>query len=64
MKSRTIQFVTKYVLNTNTHFTNYDKSELTAIRKMKKIPLVGFVDDKRICNPMGRISVGVNSARS
>ena len=43
---------------------NYSSSELTAIKKLNKVPLIGPLEKKRICNAMQRISKAVNSARS
>ena len=43
---------------------NYSSSELTAIKKLNRVPLLGTLDEKRICNAMQRISKAVNSARS
>ena len=43
---------------------NYSSSELTAIKKLNKVPLIGPLEEKRICNAMQRISKAVNSARS
>ena len=42
----------------------YLSSELTAIKKLSKVPLIGPVNEKRVCSAMNRISKGINSAGS
>ena len=42
----------------------YSSSELTATKKLNKVPMIGPLDERRICNAMHRVSKGINSARS
>ena len=42
----------------------YASSELTAIRKLNRVPLLGFLNEKRICSAMQKISKAVNTSRS
>ena len=39
-------------------------SELTAIKKLNRVPLLGTLNEKRICSAMQRISKAVNTTRS
>ena len=43
---------------------NYLSSELTAVKKLSRAPLIGAVNEQRICSAMGKIIKGTNSARS
>ena len=43
---------------------NYSSTELTAIKKLNRVPLLGTLNEKRICSAMQRISKAVNSTRS
>ena len=38
--------------------------ELTAIKKLGKIPYLGILNEKRICGAMNRITKSVNTART
>ena len=42
----------------------YASSNLTAIKKLNKVPFLGTLNEKRICNAMHRITKAVNTARS
>ena len=42
----------------------YSSSELTAIKKLNRVPLLGTLNEKRICSAMQKISKAVNTARS
>ena len=42
----------------------YISCELTAIKKLGKIPYLGLLNEKRICSAMGRIAKSVNTART
>ena len=43
---------------------NYLSSELTAVKKLCKIPMIGSLDEERVCNAMRKIVLGINTARS
>ena len=42
----------------------YASSNLTAIKKLNKVPFLGTLNEKRICSAMQKISKAVNTARS
>ena len=42
----------------------YSSCDLTAIKKLSKVPFLGTLNEKRICNAMHRITKAVNTARS
>jgi hypothetical protein len=42
----------------------YMSCELTAIKKLGKIPYLGILNEKRICGAMSRITRSVNTART
>ena len=42
----------------------YSSSDLTAIKKLSRVPFLGTLNEKRICNAMLRITKAVNTARS
>ena len=42
----------------------YSSSDLTAIKKLSRVPFLGTLNEKRICSAMQRITKAVNTARS
>ena len=42
----------------------YISSDLTAIKKLGRVPFLGILNEKRICNAMNRITKAVNTTRS
>ena len=42
----------------------YSSSDLTAIKKLNRVPFLGTLNEKRICSAMQKISKAVNTARS
>ena len=56
-----------FIMNTKSLYCNilkcnYMSSEITAVKKLRKVPMIGSLSEERVCNAMKRIILGVNTA--